>query len=98
MFRWWSPGERVATRSKSKLRSSIGEVGVGLDPGNVRAVGIPFSLQQVKLHRGADLITVLGQTGGVLACPELRARRPAVGDVGVHGIPVAVNGVPRGKA
>src|SRR5712664_78880 len=89
--------ERLAAGGESQLRPRIGEVGVGLDPGNVRAVRVALALQQIKLRRGADLITVLGQARGVLAGLRLRASRFAVGDVGLHGIPVAVDRVATGK-
>src|SRR5262249_17987206 len=40
-------GERVPAGGQPQLRSGIGEIGVGLDPGNIRTVGVSLSLQQV---------------------------------------------------
>src|ERR1700687_5972763 len=79
--------ERVPTGGEPQLPPGIGEVGVGWDPGHVRAVRISLGLQEIKLRRGADLITVPGQAGGVLAGLHLRARRFAGRNVGLRGVP-----------
>src|SRR6266851_6647953 len=91
-------GVWVAPGCQSQLGARIGEVGIGLDPGDVCAVRIAYGLEQVQLRRRADLVRLLSQESGVLARPGLRACRAAGGDVRVHRVPVAVNGIAGEKA
>src|SRR5713226_170370 len=84
-------GENVASGRQPELSAGIGEVGIGLDPGYVGAVGVALRLQQLEVCRGTYFVPVLGHATGLLAGLRLRAGRPAAGDVAMHCVPVATS-------